>query len=50
MTHKCSLLKKFPFEIQKVFKNTKRLILNMESMLLSNMKNVLLLNTKNVLF
>ena len=49
MTYKCSLFKKCPFEIRKVFKNTKRLILNMKS-ILSNTKNVLFLNTKNVLF
>ena len=49
MTYKCSLFKKCPFEIRKVFKNTKRLILNMKSMLLSNTKNVLFLNTKNIL-
>ena len=48
MTYKCSLFKKCPFEIRKVFKNTKRLILNMKSMLLSSTKNVLSLNTKNV--
>ena len=48
MTYKCSLFKKCPFEIRKVFKNTKRLILNMKSILLSNTKNVLFLKTKNV--
>ena len=48
MAYKCSLFKKCPFEIRKVFKNTKRLILNMKSMLLSNTRNVLFLNTKNV--
>ena len=48
MTYKCSLFKKCPFEIRKVFRNTKRLILNMKSMLLSNAKNVLFLNTKNL--
>ena len=36
MTYKYSLFKKCPFEIRKVFKNTKRLILNMKSMQLSN--------------
>ena len=41
MRYKSSLFKKCPFEIQKVFKNTKRLILNMKSMLLSNTKNML---------
>ena len=50
MAYKCSFFKKRPFEIRKVFKNTKRLILNMKSMLLSNTKNVLFLNTKNGLF
>ena len=48
MTHKCSLFKKCSLEIRKVFKNTKRLILNMKSMPLSNTKNVLFLNTKNL--
>ena len=48
MTRKCSLFKKCPFEIRKVFKNKKGLILNMKSMLLSYTKDVLLLNTKNV--
>ena len=48
MTYKCSLFKKCPFEIRKVFRNTKRLILNIKSMLLSNTKNVLFLYTKNL--
>ena len=47
MTYKHSLFKKCPFEIGKAFKNTKRLILKMNSMLLSNMKNLMFLNTKN---
>ena len=34
MTYKSSLFKKCPFEIRKVFKNTKRLILKTKSMLL----------------
>ena len=49
-TYNCLLFKKCPFEIRKVFKNTKLLILNIKSMLLSNMKNVLFLNTKTVQF
>ena len=55
------LLQHCPFEIRKVVKNTKNLILNRKIMLLSNSKNescliygkyknVLFLNTKNVLF
>ena len=48
MTYKCSLVKKCPFQIRNVFKNAKRLILNMKSMLLLNTKNVLFLNTKNL--
>ena len=47
MTYKHSLFKKCLFEIRKAFKNTKRLILKIKSMLLSNMKNVLFLNKKN---
>ena len=46
MTYKCSLFKKCPFEIRKVLKNTKRLILNTKGMLLSNTKGMLLSNTK----
>ena len=47
MTYKHLLFKKCPFEIGKAFKNTKPLILKMNSMLLSNMKNVMFFNTKN---
>ena len=53
MTYKCSLFKKCPSEMRKVFrkyKNTKRLILKTKSMLLSNTKYVLFLNTKNAFF
>ena len=53
MTYKCSLFKKYPFEMRKVFqkyKNTKRLILKTKSMLLSSTKNVLFLNAKNTFF
>ena len=48
MRYKYSLFKKWSFEIRKVFKNSKRLILIMKSMLLSNTKSMLFLNTKNV--
>ena len=48
MAYKCSLFKKCPFAIRKVFKNTKRLILDIKSMLLTGAKNVLFLDTKNV--
>ena len=48
MAYKCSLFKKCPFAIRKVFKNTKRFILDIKSMLLTGAKNVLFLNTKNV--
>ena len=65
MTNKCSLFKKCPFKIRKVFKNIKRLLLNMKSMLLSKkmrcpfkirkmcffkFKNMLFLNMENVIF
>ena len=48
ITYKCSLFKKCPFEIRKVFKNTKRLLLNTKSMLLSNKKEMPFLNTKKM--
>ena len=50
ITYKCSLFKKCPFEIRKVFKNRKRLLLNTKSMLLSNKKEMPFLNTENVFF
>ena len=34
MAYKCLLFKKYPFEMRKVFKNTKSLILNAKNMLL----------------
>ena len=58
MTYKYSLFKRYPFEIRKVFTNTKRLLPNTKSMLFSNKKEMLFFkygkfvfpNSKNVLF
>ena len=49
MTYKFSLFKKCAFEIQKLFKNIKRLILKYEKYpTFKCKKKVLFLNTKNV--